>query len=273
MKDQTPMTQTPEQINRAQGFGRPASKAAATRNLVPTKQAAPVPSTQKAPPPAPANKPPAPATIAADDRSELDKYLDQADSTELAGPPVKFTKSGEYTRTDTDEILDDQTMWVAHFDQMMAGYRRFHGQGQPPTVVMRLAFDPDFEMPDRATLGDTAENEWEVVDGKPQDPWQLTNYLPLEHAETHELLCFVTSSRGGIKAVGRLLKHCKRVSKTDADFLPLIQLKTGGYNHPNKQFGWVNTPLFSICGRVSRGDAARPEPSGGAPFNDEVPFE
>jgi hypothetical protein len=95
MKDRTPMTQTPEQINRAQGFGRPASKAAATRNLVPTKQAAPVPSTQKAPPPAPANKPSAPATIAADDRSELDKYLDQADSTELAGPPVKFTKSGD----------------------------------------------------------------------------------------------------------------------------------------------------------------------------------
>jgi hypothetical protein len=267
------MTQTPEQINRAQGFGRPASKVAATRNIVPTKQAAPVPSTQKAPPPAPADKPSVLATITADDRSELDKYLDKADPTGLAGPPMKFTKNGEFMRVDTDEILDDQTMWVAHFDQMMAGYRRFHGQGQPPTVVMRLAFDPDFEMPDRATLGDTAENEWEVVDGKPQDPWQLTNYLPLEHAETHELLCFVTSSRGGIKAVGRLLKHCKRVSKTDADFLPLVQLKTGGYDHPNKQFGWVNEPIFAVCGRISRGDAARPEPSGGAPFSDEVPFE
>jgi hypothetical protein len=164
-------------------------------------------------------------------------------------------------------------MWAAHFDQMMTGYRRFHGQGQPPTVVMRLAFDPDFKMPDRATLGDTDESEWEVVDGKPQDPWQLTNYLPLEHAETHELLCFVTSSRGGIKAVSRLLKHCKRVSRTDADFLPLVQLKTGGYDHPNKQFGWVHEPIFAVCGRISRGDAAQPEPSGDALVNDEIPFE
>jgi hypothetical protein len=268
------MTQTPEQINRAQGFGRPANKPAATRSVVPTRQTAPVPATRKAPPPAPANKPSVPATIAADDRSELDKYLDMADPTGLAGTPIKFTKSGEYTRTDTDEILDGQTMWVAHFDQMMAGYRRFHGQGQPPTVIMRLAFDPDFEMPDRETLGDNDEAEWEVVDGKPQDPWQLTNYLPLEHAETHELLCFVTSSKGGVKAVGRLLKHCKRVSKTDADFLPLIQLKTGGYDHPNKQFGWVNEPIFAVCGRISRGDAAQPNGnSGGAPFADEIPFE
>lgn len=268
------MTQTPDQITRAQGFGRPANKAVATRNIVPTRQTAPVPSPQKTSPPTPASKPSGPATVTADDRSELDKYLDMADPTGLAGTPIKFTKSGEFTRVDTDEILDGQTMWVAHFDQMMAGYRRFHGPGQPPTVIMRLAFDPDFEMPDRETLGDTAENEWEVVDGKPQDPWQLTNYLPLEHAETHELLCFVTSSKGGIKAVGRLLKHCKRVSKTDADFLPLVQLKTGGYDHPNKQFGWVNEPIFAVCGRISRGDAAQPNGnSGGAPFNDEVPFE
>jgi hypothetical protein len=54
---------------------------------------------QKTSPPTPASKPSGPATVKADDRSELDKYLDQADPTELAGPPVKFTKSGEYTRT------------------------------------------------------------------------------------------------------------------------------------------------------------------------------
>jgi hypothetical protein len=265
------MTQSPAQITRAQGFGRPADKAAATRGIVPTRQTAPVPPPQGTSPPAPTNKPPVPAAAATDSRSELDRYLDQADPTGLAGPEVKFSKDGVFTRRDTEEKLDGQSLWVAHFDQTMAGYRKLQ-QGQPPAAVVHPLLDPNFKMPNRTTLGDNDELEWEVRDGKPVDPWQPVNYLPIEHAETHELLCFVTSSKGGLKAVARLVKHCKRVCATDEDFLPLVQLKPGGYDHPNKQFGWVHEPIFAVCGRISRGDAARPEPSGGAVMDDQIPF-
>jgi hypothetical protein len=189
MPPNTPVVRRPPTAREVtiQQYGKPADKAAAVNSVVPTgRHPLPPKAGAGAGAVTPATEPQLPAV--ASDRSGLDEYLDQADPSGMPGPPVKFSKAGDFTRIDTDEVLTEQ-MWIARYDHALVGLRRFHGPGVPPTQHMGLAFDPDFRMPDRESLGDLDQEKWEHLDGKPVDPWQVTSFLPLEHPETHELLC------------------------------------------------------------------------------------
>jgi hypothetical protein len=95
----------------------------------------------------------------------------------------------------------------------------------------------------------------------------------LQNTETQELFTFVTSSKTGRRAVGNLLRHYDRTRKTDADHYPLVQLKVGGFNHPDQRVGWVATPVFAVVGRIPRADAAKPETLvRHDEFSDEIPY-
>ena len=114
---------------------------------------------------------------------------------------------------------------------------------------------------------------WEDgLDGKPADPWQHHQYLVLQDTKTQELFTFVTSSPTGRRAVGKLLRHFNRTQKTHPDELPVVRLRTGGFQHKDRRVGWVSTPIFVVCGRTSRNSAAKPDTSTEAFLDDEIPF-
>ena len=49
--------------------------------------------------------------------------------------------------------------------------------------------------------------KWEIDNtGQPKDCWQFSNYLPLKFADG-TLYTFTTSSRGGLGAVGDLVRR------------------------------------------------------------------
>jgi hypothetical protein len=138
---------------------------------------------------------------------------------------------------------------------------------------MGLLYD-GFSMPPRSTLGDLDEKEWdEGLDGKPADPWQHHQYLVLQDTKTLEMFTFVTSSKTGRRAVVDLLRHYDRTRKVHPDELPVVRLRTGGFNHKDERIGWVNTPVFLIVGKTSRDSITTPpDTNTAAIINDKLPF-
>jgi hypothetical protein len=54
--------------------------------------------------------------------------------------------------------------------------------------------------------------------------------------------------------------------------LPIVRLKTGGYNHRDERIGWVPTPVFAVIGRAPRDNGAQADTSLAADLQDEIPF-
>jgi hypothetical protein len=207
-----------------------------------------------------------------DNRSSVQQYLDTISPATIAGHMVKFNKDGKFIRTDNDEVIDDETDFVAMPDQTLIGWIKFNGEGQPPDRVMGLLYD-GFVMPAREHLGDNDHSKWEVgLDGRPQDPWQHHVYLVLQRADTKELFTFVTSSITGRKAIGNLLRHYDRTQRARDDSYPIVRLKVGGFQHRDARVGWVKTPVIAIVGRAPRSGTPNPDSSIQADMNDDLPF-
>ena len=61
--------------------------------------------------------------------------------------------------------------------------------------------------------------------------------------------------------------------KTNPNELPVIRLRTGGFQHRDARVGFVITPVFVPCGRQLRDSVAKPDTSIGTYLNDDIPFE
>ena len=204
-----------------------------------------------------------------DNRTAHEAYLDEIAPASIVGRMVKFSKDGKFITADDDEPISEETDFIALCNQTLIGYVKFSGEGQPPSKEMGLLYD-GYVMPPRESLGDNDPAKWEIgLDGRPADPWQHHIYVVLQNVESSELFTFVTSSRTGRRAVGNLLRHYNRMSKTHPGHYPLIRLKVGGFQHRDDRVGWVPTPVLAVIGRVPGENAAKPPP---AEFNDEIPF-
>lgn len=217
-------------------------------------------------------KPTLPAEMPPDTRTAVQQYLDEVAPASIVGRMIKFGKEGTFTTPDDGETIADTADFVALADQTLVGWLKFNGQGEPPDRRMGLLYD-GFAMPKRETLGDDDATKWELgLDGRPQDPWQHHVYLVLQRGDTAELFTYVTSSVTGRRAIGNLLRHYDRLSKTHADAYPVIRLKTGGFNHRDERVGWVSTPVLAVVGRAPKDSAAKPDSSPAADVSDAIPF-
>jgi len=146
--------------------------------------------------------------------SPVSAYL-SAHGVGMAGTFFKFAKDGKFRKTSDDEEIPEGTEFVVIYDQIQGGWIKFMGKGNPPERRMGNLFD-GFVPPNRESLGDTDENEWEMgVSGKRADPWQFQLLLPLQSVEGGELFVFNTSSITGRRAVDNLIAACGRMQKTE----------------------------------------------------------
>ena len=170
--------------------------------------------------------------------------MDEVAPSGIAGRLIKFDKSGKYVTSDDGSEIDEGAEFTALCDQTVVGWQRFNGPGEPPDKVMGLLYD-GFVMPPREALGDADPAHWEEgLAGEPQDPWQHAQLLVLQDTRTSELFTFATSSKTGRRAVGTLLKHYDRMQKTNPGELPVVRLRTGGFQHRDDRIGFVTTPQF-----------------------------
>jgi hypothetical protein len=148
--------------------------------------------------------------------------------------------------------------------------------------------------PRRHELGHDDQSAWEIDDrGQPKDPWQFTSYLPMIADDDGEIFTFTVSSKGARDALGKLTRTYAAHRRRAPRELPVVGLASDGYNHPNRAFGYIKTPIIQVTGwaEVSRfdetmalagydmpdsGEPAAVEDTGTSPankdMNDDIPF-
>ena len=214
---------------------------------------------------------PAAKAALANGGSPVSAYL-AAHGVGMSGTFFKFAKDGRFRKSTDDEEVPEGTQFVVIYDQIQGGWIKFMGKGNPPERKQGNIFD-GFVPPNRESLGDLDQNEWEVgLSGRPADPWQFQLLLPLQNVETGELFVFNTSSVTGRRAVDSLIQACGRMQRAEPNDYPIIKLRIGGFQHRDERIGWVKTPAFERIGKSLKTDVAVTQTSLDADLNDEVPF-
>jgi hypothetical protein len=104
---------------------------------------------------------------------------------------------------------------------------------------------------------------WETDnDGNPRDPWQFTNHLVLANPDDGQIYTFVTSSKGGLNALGVLCKQYGQAMRQRPNEWPIVELGMGSYAHRDKSRGRIKHPTFKIVGWAPKdGNDVTPSPA------------
>src|SRR5262245_58403420 len=207
----------------------------------------------------PAKTAPAPAAI--DNRTPQERYIDEVAPSTIAGQMAKFSKDGKFIISETEQEVSLDQEFIALCDEVLIGYVKFNGEGEPPDRHQGLLYS-GYVMPSRDSLGDMDQTEWpEGLDGLPADPWQHQMCLVLQDPQSLALYTFVTSSVTGRRAVGNLLRHFDRMRRSDPNSYPVVRLRPSGFQSKKKGVGWVHTPSFVVVGRTAKNSATPPDTS------------
>ncbi len=110
----------------------------------------------------------------------------------------------------------------------------------------------------RESLGDTDPDKWLEEDwkGRPKDPWGEAVAAPMIRLSDGWVLCFKSSSFGGVKAMHKLAGSCltqmRAAPDTTVKHMPIIEIGSGSYMSKNKQAGQVFFPILCV-GLEARG--------------------
>jgi hypothetical protein len=211
------------------------------------------------------------ATVAATTPATISTGLDYLAKHTSSGTVMRLSKEGKFVLpTQGDLELPEGTELVCHWYAARAGRQRFNGKGQRPDMRIDLIFGGN--PPKRDELGDNDPSQWPISDmtGRPEDPWQEVMMVPLEHIDSGEIYIFQTGSVTGLRAVSNLLRQASRLAAKDADSLPVIKLRVGGFEH--RKYGWVKVPAFEFIGKAPKSNIAAAATTVSADLNDEVPW-
>jgi hypothetical protein len=176
----------------------------------------------------------------------FEAYADAVAPRIIVGTLLRFSK-GDYIAGEDGKEIPEGSIFTANVDELLVGWTKWSG-GKPIEHIMVRVADGR-TLPKREELGDNDPSCWEVDSaGVPRDRWQFTNYLPLLD-ERGEIFTFVTSSRGGITAVGDLTRRYawhRRAGHREEH--PKIALDVGSYQHQNREYGRIKYPLFVPMG-------------------------
>jgi len=174
-------------------------------------------------------------------------------------------KNGEWLYGQSDTMLPLGTRLAANMAGLKIGWRKWFG-GQVAEDRLSLLIDQLPEEP-RAALGDLDPQMWELLDGKPRDPWQQTNQLELVEVSSGATYLYSTSSKGGIGCIQGLCNSFGQLRRQyPADYTPIVETGNDFYTHP--QYGKTYVPTLTIVGwldaagnEVSDDDEPEDEPS------------
>lgn len=176
-----------------------------------------------------------------------------------AGAFLKFSK-GEWLLGQNDDEVPLGRKLAANMDELSIGWIRW-SDGKPAERKMGL-LSQGYKPEPRDALGYTDESLWDLDEaGKPKDPWNFTNELPLADPDDGEQMTFSASSKGGIGAIGNLCKAFARAAERRQALTPVIELGRDSYKH--SVYGKTYVPVLTIAGWVANGSVPIPAPDDG----------
>jgi hypothetical protein len=196
-----------------------------------------------------------------------DQYIEDE-----GGPEAEFlrfnSKEGIWVHGRENTEMPCGTRFLALMPFMRKGRIKFNGPGNEPDKVVVLAASS--QKVDRASLGDTDETKWPVVNGKPQDPWQEYREIDLYDLASSQQYTLTAASIGGVQAVKRLVDSYRNGQHKHPDQLPVIELQKGSYVHTILGHT-VNVPKTPVVGWQTNSPGAKE--SGDDPeLDDSIPF-
>jgi hypothetical protein len=169
----------------------------------------------------------------------------------IIGERLNFTK-GDWVYGKTGNVLPLGTRLIAIMPSLAVGHVCWREQ-RPVDTKMGLLVE-GFKPQARDELGDTDPGMWELDDaGRPRDPWAATNHLQLvDPKDPERIFTYVTSSKGGLAAIASLAstygREIPRGSREDQ--FPLVELGCSSYQHSNRAYGRIKTPVLNLIGWV-----------------------
>ena len=162
---------------------------------------------------------------------------------QIVGKLLKFNKGDWYAGKEEEELAEGTKM-IVNVDSALAGWTRWE-DNRPVEQDMGQIIEA-YQPKRRADLGHNEKDEWEVDNqGVPRDPWQFSNQVLLKSVKGSDYFTFITSSKGGINALGRMIdKYVDACMERGEDILPVVALGKDSYNHAEYKKIWV--PTFTI---------------------------
>lgn len=175
------------------------------------------------------------------------------------GTFLKFSK-GEWLLGQNDDEVALGRKLAANMDELSIGWIRWT-DGKP--VERRLGLLASGHKPERRDeLGYDDQESWEPdKEGRPKDPWNFTNELPLADPDDGEQMTFSASSKGGIGCIGNLCKAFAKDPERAKGLIPVLELGRDSYKHA--EYGKTYVPVLSIVGWVENGSVPIPAADGG----------
>jgi hypothetical protein len=176
----------------------------------------------------------------------LEQFTRETSRKMWAGELLKYVK-GEYQVGKEEMEVEIGTKMVAIVPTMINGWIKWEDR-HPVAHNMGVVVE-GFRLPKREDLGDPEEDgEWGKDDnGVARDPWQR-NALMVMIDEDDNIYTFSTGSKGGLSALGELVRaYCQHARMLPTQ-VPVIELQTSSYKHANTSYGKVHTPVFKVIG-------------------------
>jgi hypothetical protein len=164
------------------------------------------------------------------------------------GKLLKFTKAGEFVCD--DKIVMLQSRFIADMDSLRVGYTKWKSW-KPVEQRMGLVAE-GYRLLPREEMGDTDESRWDTDNsGKLVDPWTETVSISL--AGDDGLCSFVTSTKGGVRAVKALVLTYSNEMLVRRNEYPVVELAAESYSN---RYGTIFNPIMNVVDWVSKVDLA-----------------
>ncbi len=185
------------------------------------------------------------AVAIADDVDPFQLFADAVAPQHIIGKLLKFSK-GDWLAGENNEPVK-QKAFIVGMHALATGWVRW--EDFKPVEHAMVVVASRLLPPRRHELGHFGQSTWERDEGgQPKDPWQYTSYLPMVADDDGEIFTFAASSKGACDVIGKLTRSYAAHRRRVPGELPVVSLAGSGYQHPNRAYGYVKTPVLLVTG-------------------------
>jgi hypothetical protein len=176
----------------------------------------------------------------------LAQFAEDTQARSWVGELLKFVR-GKYKAGKDGKIVPIGTQLVVALDTLERGWQRWDN-GEITDSRAGLVWQ-GYQSPTRAELGDTDKSLWPIdpTSGHKRDPWQKSARVVMygKKGDTSSLYTFISSSYGGIGALGKFAENAGKQIRMHPNCYPVATLKADSYYH-SKLKADVDIPIFEL---------------------------